>query len=202
MTKSFLVVGVVIALVAVACDKTDADKSGVGSSAAGSVGSSGSGSAPSRSAVVGSGGSAVVGVDGSAAGSATVSATTGSAAGSAATGSAAGSAGQGFKVGDLVFGLWPENNQWYPGKIGAVNADGTYRVNYSDGDVSPKLAAKRIKPRTASAPTGATGGCAGGLTSCGGRCVNLYTDRNNCFQCGRLCPEGTECRGGGCATPL
>src|SRR4051812_37606391 len=41
-----------------------------------------------------------------------------------------------LKVGDAVDGLWT-NNRWYPGRIGAVHADGTFRVNYNDGDVSP-----------------------------------------------------------------
>jgi hypothetical protein len=53
-----------------------------------------------------------------------------------------------FKVGDLVYGQWTDD-QWYAGKIGAVNKDGTYRVDYDDGDVSRSLSAARVKVRQA-----------------------------------------------------
>jgi retinol-binding protein 3 len=49
-----------------------------------------------------------------------------------------------YAVGDVVFGQWTDD-QWYPGKIGAINADGTYRVDYDDGDVSPSLPASKVK---------------------------------------------------------
>src|SRR5207248_1629738 len=51
-----------------------------------------------------------------------------------------------FKVGDVVDGQWSDD-AWYPGKIGAVNKDGTYRINYDDGDVSPALPAARVRAR-------------------------------------------------------
>ena len=57
-----------------------------------------------------------------------------------------------LKVGDFVFGQWTDNN-WYPGKIGAINADGTYRVDYNDGDVSPSLPAEKVRrPPTVAVP--------------------------------------------------
>jgi retinol-binding protein 3 len=58
-----------------------------------------------------------------------------------------------LKVGDAVFGQWTDGN-WYPGKIGVINADGTYRVNYDDGDVSPSLTADKVRrPPIVSVPS-------------------------------------------------
>ena len=51
-----------------------------------------------------------------------------------------------LEVGDLVLGQWSDG-QWYPGKIGAVNKDGTFRVDYDDGDVSPALSAAQVRAR-------------------------------------------------------
>lgn len=42
------------------------------------------------------------------------------------------------------------------------------------------------------------GGCAAGEATCGGHCVDLNTDFNNCGGCGRTCPTGTMCQGGSC----
>jgi hypothetical protein len=40
-------------------------------------------------------------------------------------------------------------------------------------------------------------------TCCGGACVDLLTDSNNCYACGRACGSGKFCNGGTCqATPL
>jgi hypothetical protein len=100
-----------------------------------------------------------------------------------------------YRVNDAVYGMWT-NGQYYPGKIAAINPDGSYRVHYNDGDVSPSLPAAKIKPRTVgSAP--ATG-CAGGQTKCGGTCVDLLNDPKNCNACGRTCPEA--CMGGSCVS--
>jgi hypothetical protein len=49
-----------------------------------------------------------------------------------------------FEVGDVVFGQWTDGG-WYLGKVGTINADGTYRVDYDDGDVSPSLPADKVK---------------------------------------------------------
>ncbi len=44
--------------------------------------------------------------------------------------------------------------------------------------------------------TGTT--CTGGLTSCGGGCVNTDTDINNCGSCGNLCALDESCSSGSC----
>jgi hypothetical protein len=69
------------------------------------------------------------------------------------SGAAAGSATEALKVDDAVFGQWTDGN-WYPGKVGTINADGTYRVNYDDGDVSPSLPADKVRrPPNYAVPT-------------------------------------------------
>lgn len=104
----------------------------------------------------------------------------------------------GFKVGDKVSGKWTDG-YWYPGKIAAVNPDGTYRVKYNDGDESRSLPASKVRARKASSSSGSTaGGCSGGRTTCGGRCVDLLNDNQNCHSCGRTCPEA--CMGGACVS--
>ena len=104
-----------------------------------------------------------------------------------------------FKVGDAVDGQWT-NGRWYPGRIGAVNADGTFRVNYNDGDVSKSLPSTKVRVRhaTATHSSGAANACRGGLTQCGGRCVDIHNDNRNCNACGRQCPEA--CMGGSCVS--
>jgi len=37
--------------------------------------------------------------------------------------------------------------------------------------------------------------------TCGGECVDLSRDRNNCGSCGNVCSEGRDCRGGQCVAP-
>lgn len=104
-----------------------------------------------------------------------------------------------FKVGDVVDGQWTDG-RWYPGRIGAVNSDGTFRVNYNDGDVSKRLSSAKVRVRhvTATHSGGAANACRGGLTSCGGRCVDIHNDNRNCNSCGRTCPEA--CMGGSCVS--
>jgi len=41
-------------------------------------------------------------------------------------------------------------------------------------------------------------GCPTGKTSCGGACVDMSTDRNNCGTCGRVCAPGQSCVGSSC----
>ncbi|MEO7733805.1 MAG: hypothetical protein ABIY55_22765 [Kofleriaceae bacterium] len=106
-----------------------------------------------------------------------------------------------LKVGAAVDGQWTDG-RWYPGKIGAINTDGTFRVNYSDGDVSRSLPASKVRLRHAgsahSSGGGGGGSCRGGLTQCGGRCVDIHNDNHNCNSCGRMCPEA--CMGGSCVS--
>jgi hypothetical protein len=45
--------------------------------------------------------------------------------------------------------------------------------------------------------------CDAGKVPCGGRCVDLQTDVNNCGACGRVCSSGEQCTGGLCiCTPV
>ena len=111
-------------------------------------------------------------------------------------------------VGDRVTARWT-NGSWYPGKISAVNADGTYNVNFDDGDKSKNLPLAKVKRRVKSTGGGGGGGgsttkstasdapCPGpGLTRrCNGRCVNIQEDSNNCGSCGNVCSGGKRCDG-------
>jgi hypothetical protein len=109
-----------------------------------------------------------------------------------------------WKEGDRIQGQWSDG-RWYNGKIGAVNGDGSYDINYDDGDHSKHLAAKHVRARgTVSQSTGghssASSGnapCPGpGLTRrCGGVCVNIQEDNNNCGSCGNRCQSGKHCDG-------
>ena len=51
-------------------------------------------------------------------------------------------------VGDPVEGLYPDDEQWYPGVVDKVNDDGTYTVKWDDADGGPEshnLAAESVK---------------------------------------------------------
>ncbi len=109
---------------------------------------------------------------------------------------------EGYKAGDLISAKW-DDGAWYSGKITAVNADGTYGIKYNDGYTAKKQKAKNIKPRKPPPPTSSSSkssgsSCGGGRTKCGGRCVNLLEDNQNCSSCGRTCPEA--CMGGSCVS--
>lgn len=47
--------------------------------------------------------------------------------------------------------------------------------------------------------TGGAGGCAQGLTACGGGCVNTQSSPEHCGGCGRACGENQVCASGSCS---
>jgi hypothetical protein len=103
-----------------------------------------------------------------------------------------------LKAGDKIQAKWSDG-YWYPAKITKVNDSGSYDIKYDDGTKvkgQPKSKVKPRKVKTGGKSTG--GGCSGGRTKCGGRCVDLQNDPNNCWQCGRQCPEA--CMGGSCVS--
>lgn len=52
-----------------------------------------------------------------------------------------------YKVGDKIEAHWKGGQTWWKGTIAAVNADGTYNINFDDGDKESNLAATSIRPR-------------------------------------------------------
>nr|CCA20421.1 conserved hypothetical protein [Albugo laibachii Nc14] len=50
-----------------------------------------------------------------------------------------------LKLGDRVEAQFQSGERYYPGKVSAVNEDGTYEIQYDDGDVEPRVAYKQIK---------------------------------------------------------
>ena len=111
-----------------------------------------------------------------------------------------------LKVGDRVMARWT-NGSWYPGKIAAITPQGTYDVNYDDGDKSRGLPAAKVRKQTASKSSGRSSGggakastpgnCPGpGITRrCNGVCVNIQEDSNHCGGCNNRCPSGKTCDG-------
>lgn len=114
-----------------------------------------------------------------------------------------------LKVGDRVMAKWT-NGSWYPGKISAIQSDGTYDVKYDDGDRSKGLPASKVRKRAPKAASTGTGGTAGTKTNtasdapcpgpgitrrCGGVCVNIQENNNHCGGCGNRCSDGKTCDG-------
>jgi len=108
-----------------------------------------------------------------------------------------------FAVGDRVMARWT-NGQWYPGKISAVRSNGTFDIQYDDGDRSSALPASSVRKRTASTSTSTSSSrpagdapCPGpGITRrCNGTCVNIQEDNNHCGGCNHQCPSGKHCDG-------
>ena len=51
--------------------------------------------------------------------------------------------------------------------------------------------------------SGLVGGeCYFGLTPCGGDCVHIGEDLNNCGACGRVCDDDVQCIAGSCTTTI
>lgn len=111
-----------------------------------------------------------------------------------------------LKAGALVWGQWTDG-KWYPGKLAAMNKDGTFKVAYDDGDASPALTPAQIgwrQPEAASSSSSSssgtkqeTGNCPGpGFTRrCNGVCTKIQDDNNNCGGCGETCRDGYHCDG-------
>ena len=51
-----------------------------------------------------------------------------------------------FKSGDCVWANWQGGNCWFKAKITAVNRNGSYVVQYSDGDIDHHCPEVNIKP--------------------------------------------------------
>ena len=58
-----------------------------------------------------------------------------------------------YEVGQQILGNWKNRGRKYPGKISAVNPDGTYNIDYDDGDKEVSVASTLIFPG-ASFPVG------------------------------------------------
>ena len=126
-------------------------------------------------------------------------------AGSAGMGPAAAESAE-PKAGDPIYAKW-SNGEWYPARIIKINADGTYHVKYSDGDVDAALPKKKLRPRK---PSTASSGssrqasssgakCQSPYVDCRGWCVDLSSNSSNCGRCGNSCPLSRNvCRGGSC----
>jgi hypothetical protein len=110
----------------------------------------------------------------------------------------------GLQVGDRVDGLWSDN-RWYPGKVGAVNPDGTYAINFDDGDKAA-LDGHHVRRRKAAGGGGASKAagakqCHAGpdWTDCPGiGCHKLSTDNSNCGACFHGCRADQTCNDGVC----
>jgi hypothetical protein len=62
------------------------------------------------------------------------------------------------------------------------------------------LSCRRDRCRPKQCRSRAVGACGEGRHCCGGFCVDLQTDRENCGRCGRDCGQN-PCRGGKCVNP-
>jgi chloramphenicol 3-O-phosphotransferase len=55
----------------------------------------------------------------------------------------------GFAEGDAVEGNFEGNGEWFPGRVSAAHADGTYDIDYDDGDRESRVAASRVRAAAA-----------------------------------------------------
>ena len=110
-----------------------------------------------------------------------------------------------LKAGDPVWGRWTDSS-WYAAKVTAVSKDGTVKITYaSDGsaDALPRNKIRGRDPATtpkeessgSSAAPADGGNCPGAdhPRRCGGVCVKLGIDNNNCGSCGNKCKAGYHC---------
>ncbi len=106
-----------------------------------------------------------------------------------------------LKAGYTIWGQWTDGS-WYPGKLTAVNKDGTYKVTYDDGDGSPALTKNQIGWRNGAVAKGGSSGasegnCAGPgiVRRCNGVCTPIQDNDQNCGGCGEICNTGYHCQG-------
>ena len=50
-----------------------------------------------------------------------------------------------FRRGDKVTANYKGKGKWYRGKIAMVNRDGTFRVEYDDGDKELRVSARNVR---------------------------------------------------------
>jgi len=62
-----------------------------------------------------------------------------------------------------------------------------------DGGAAPAATVPPAQP-----PVQPPAGCAPGATACGGRCVDVASDQNNCGGCGVRCNRSQTCKAGAC----
>jgi hypothetical protein len=93
---------------------------------------------------------------------------------------------------------------WKQGKVSARHPDGTYDIAFGDGEIKaiPPAQVRGLRQpkssrHTASPSNASNAPCPGpGLTRrCGGVCVNIQEDNNNCGSCGNRCRAGYHCDG-------
>ncbi|MDX2055651.1 MAG: glycoside hydrolase family 9 protein [Polyangiaceae bacterium] len=58
------------------------------------------------------------------------------------------------------------------------------------------------EPKTQGVPWRPYYGCPSGSLNCGGECLPVLTDNNNCGECGRVCATGASCTNGTCTCPI
>ncbi len=61
----------------------------------------------------------------------------------------------------------------------------------------------RANPSCSTAASGTACPVSAGVIGecCSGACVDPWTDAQNCYRCGQVCPKGETCSGGGCFLP-
>jgi concanavalin A-like lectin/glucanase superfamily protein/stigma-specific protein Stig1 len=85
-------------------------------------------------------------------------------------------------------------------RLGGQHAGNT---NFSSGYVDETRLSDVVRYRSAFEPPqapfdGMHHDCPSGQERCGGTCVDLMTDENNCGACGNVCHLGEHCTGGNC----
>eukprot|EP00935_MAST-01C_sp_MAST-1C-sp1_P002701 g2701.t1 len=72
-------------------------------------------------------------------------------------GAAATSAARRWRVGELVQANYFESGRWFPGKISKANSDGTYDIDYDDGDKEGQVRPSALKAADKAVETEAKG---------------------------------------------